>query len=109
MLSLDGAEHARHRGPWVPAWRRADVRQRLGGIVAAETDRLIDGFEAAGRADLRATLAGPLAAAVVGHALGLEADPFHRAALVRVDRGLGPGHDRRSRAVCGRPPRRSPS
>jgi len=75
MLSLDGAEHARHREPWVPAWRRADVHERLGPLVAAETDRLIDGFEADGRADLRSALAGPLAAAVVGHALGLAADP----------------------------------
>jgi len=75
MLSRDGAEHTRHRGPWAPAWRRADVHARLGEVVATETDRLIDTFEAAGRADLRARLAGPLAAAVVGHALGLEADP----------------------------------
>ncbi len=75
MLSRDGAEHARHREPWVPAWRRSDVHARLGGVVAAETDRLIDGFEAEGRADLRSALAGPLAAAVVGHALGLDAEP----------------------------------
>lgn len=75
MLSRDGAEHARHREPYVPGFRRADVHEHLGAVVAAETDRLIDGFAADGRADLRERLAGPLAAAVVGHALGLDAQP----------------------------------
>ncbi len=75
MLSRDGAEHARHREPYVPGFRRAEVHERLGALVAAETDRLIDGFERDGRADLRAQLAGPLAAAVVGHALSLDVDP----------------------------------
>jgi cytochrome P450 len=75
MLSRDGAEHTRHREPYVPGFRRADVHERLGEVVAGETDRLIDGFEADGRADLRARLAGPLAAAVVGHALDLGVDP----------------------------------
>ena len=51
------------------------MHERLGAVVATETDRLIDGFEADGHADLRARLAGPLAAAVVGHALDLDADP----------------------------------
>ena len=74
MLSLDGAAHTRHREPWVPGFRRADVHERLGEVVAAETDRLIDGFAADGRGDLRGLLAGPLAAAVVGHALELKAD-----------------------------------
>lgn len=75
MLSRDGAEHSRHREPYVLDFRRADVHERLGEVVAAETDRLIDAIERDGHADLRARLAGPLAAAVVGHALGLDAEP----------------------------------
>lgn len=75
MLSLDGAEHARHREPWLPRFRRGDVHERLGPLVAQETDRLLDAIADRGRADLRTELAGPLAAAVVGHALELEADP----------------------------------
>ena len=38
MLSLDGAEHARHRAPFVAAFRLGDVRERLAAAVAEETD-----------------------------------------------------------------------
>jgi cytochrome P450 len=41
-------------------------------MVEAETDRLIDAIEPHGRAELRRSLAGPLAASAVAHALGLE-------------------------------------
>jgi hypothetical protein len=54
-----------------PPFRRRDVLDRFSGPVAAEVDRLIDGFAADGRAELRTAFAGPLAAAVVAHALGL--------------------------------------
>jgi cytochrome P450 len=73
MLSLDGAEHRRHRAPFAPPFRRAPVRDRFTELVAAETDRLIDAFAPAGSAELRRAFAGPLAAAIVTHALGLEA------------------------------------
>ncbi|HYI37405.1 MAG TPA: cytochrome P450 [Thermoleophilaceae bacterium] len=75
MLSLDGDEHARHREPWLPRFGRGRVHEQLGPVVTRETDRLLDAISDLGRADLRAALAGPLAAAVVGHALELEADP----------------------------------
>ena len=75
MLSLDGAEHARHREPWLPRFGRGQVHERLGPVVTRETDRLLDAISDRGRADLRGALAGPLAAAVVGHALGLKSDP----------------------------------
>jgi cytochrome P450 len=52
--------------------RLAAVRERFTGSVEAEVDALIDGFEADGRAELRRSLAGPLAARVVGRLLGLE-------------------------------------
>jgi cytochrome P450 len=72
MLTLDGAEHARHRDPFARSFRRDAVRQRFTRMVEAETDRLIDAIEPHGRAELRRSLAGPLAASAVAHALGLE-------------------------------------
>jgi cytochrome P450 len=71
MLTLDGAEHARHRAPFARPFRLFPIGERFTGLVAAETDRLIDKIEPRGRAELRRELAGPLAAAMVTHALGL--------------------------------------
>ena len=39
MLSLDGAEHARHRAPFVAPLRLGEVRRRLAGAVEAEAAR----------------------------------------------------------------------
>jgi cytochrome P450 len=76
MLSLDGAEHARHRDPFAEAFRLAEVQARLERFAGAEAVRLVRGFAADGRAELRRGLAGPLAVAVVAEALGLgAADP----------------------------------
>jgi cytochrome P450 len=72
MLTLDGEEHRRHRAPFAAPFRLAAVRERFTEPVAEETDRLLDGIEAAGEAELRRELAGPLAAAIVTHALGLQ-------------------------------------
>jgi cytochrome P450 len=75
MLSLDGAEHRRHREPFADPFRRAAVRERLTEAVAAETDRLIDKLAPAGAGELRRGFAGPLAAATMARALGVpEAD-----------------------------------
>jgi cytochrome P450 len=71
MLTLDGADHRRHRAPFAGPFRLDAVRERFTAVVAEETERLIDGFEPAGRTELRRSFAGPLAAAVVMHALGL--------------------------------------
>lgn len=71
MLSLDGARHSRHRAAFAPDFKPRQVRERYGDFVAAETRRLVDGFRAGGRAELRRGLAGPLAVAVVAEALGL--------------------------------------
>jgi cytochrome P450 len=71
MLSLDGADHTRHREPFAHPFRPARVRDRLTGFVDAETDRLISAIQPAGRAELRREFAGPLAVAVVTEALGL--------------------------------------
>ena len=75
MLTLDGAEHRRHRAPFAPPFRLEAVRERFTAAVAEETERLIDAFAPAGQAELRRSFAGPLAAAVVMHALGLRGTP----------------------------------
>jgi cytochrome P450 len=76
MLSLDGSEHQRHRAPFAEAFKLAEVQARLEEFVEAEAARLVSGFAAAGRAELRRDLAGPLAVAAVADVLGLgQADP----------------------------------
>jgi cytochrome P450 len=76
MLSLDGTEHGRHRGPFARGFGHAEIRSRLAGYVTAEADRLMAALRPLGAADLRPGLAGPLAVAVVAEALGLgQADP----------------------------------
>jgi cytochrome P450 len=72
MLTLDGEEHRRHRDPFAGPFRLAAVRARFAEQVAEETERLIDAIEPAGAAELRRSLAGPLAVAVVTSALGFE-------------------------------------
>jgi cytochrome P450 len=72
MLSRDGVEHGRHRDPFARPFRLDAVRERFTAVVQAETDRLIDAIKPLGHAELRRSLAGPLAASVVAEALGLE-------------------------------------
>ena len=72
MLSLDGDEHARHRAPFVAPLRLAEVRERLASAVESEAARLVDALAPRGRGELRRGFAGPLAAAAVTHALGLD-------------------------------------
>lgn len=72
MLSLDGDEHARHRAPFVPAFRVGPVRERLAAAVHEEARGLVDGLAPDGRAELRQAFAGPLAARVITRALGLD-------------------------------------
>jgi cytochrome P450 len=72
MLTLDGVEHRRHREPFAGPFRLAPVRERFSAPVADETERLIDGIEVDGQAELRRAVAGPLAVAVVTHALGFD-------------------------------------
>ena len=76
MLSLDGTEHRRHRDPFAEAFRMSEIEGRLPGFTEATAERLVRGFAAEGRAELRRGLAGPLAVAVVAEVLGLgETDP----------------------------------
>jgi cytochrome P450 len=76
MLSLDGADHSRHREPFAHPFRPAPVRDRFADFIEAWTDRWITTTQPAGGAELRRELAGPLAVAVVTEALGLpDVDP----------------------------------
>ncbi|MGW2517356.1 cytochrome P450 [Streptomyces sp. NPDC001617] len=71
MLSLDGDAHARHRDPFAAPFRPRAVHDGFAAFVERETDRLVTALEPAGAAELRRTLAAPLAVAVVTEALGL--------------------------------------
>ena len=71
MLSLDGAEHTRHRAPFADALRLPRVREHFTGIVKSEARRLVESVAPMGQADLRRDLAGPLAVAVVAAALDM--------------------------------------
>ncbi len=73
MLSLDGAEHQRHRSPFAPPLRHAAVRSRLAARVDTTARAIVSGFAARGRAELRQELAAPLAVEVVASVLGLAA------------------------------------
>jgi cytochrome P450 len=71
MLSLDGAAHDRHRRPFTAPFSMADVHAQLAGFVTAEAGRLVTAIRPAGAGELRRSLAGPLAVAVVARVLGL--------------------------------------
>jgi cytochrome P450 len=76
MLSLDGAEHSRHRDPFAKAVRAPDTKARLTDAVAGHAARLVAALPpASGRAELRRGLAGQLAVAVMADLLGLDVDP----------------------------------
>jgi cytochrome P450 len=72
MLSLDGAEHERHRSPFAAAFRPSEVTRRYGEVVPRTARRLVADLAPRGAAELRRELAGPLAVAVVARSLGLE-------------------------------------
>jgi cytochrome P450 len=72
MLTRDGDEHARHRDPFARPFRLDAVRERFTAVVATETERLIDAIEPHGRAELRRSVAGPLAVAATATALGID-------------------------------------
>jgi cytochrome P450 len=76
MLSLDGAQHARHRGPFNRPFQHDQVASRLASLTRAEAGRLVSAVRPRGEAELRRAVAGPLAVTVVAEALGLgQADP----------------------------------
>ena len=72
MLSTDGPEHDRHRRPFARPFRLDAVRAALGPAADRAAARLVDAVAVRGAADLRAALAGPLAAEMMLIALGLD-------------------------------------
>lgn len=72
MLSLDGREHGRHRAPFIAPFRARAVRRSFAHEAAAEAALMVSRLERAGAGELRRGFAGPLAAAIVGRALGLD-------------------------------------
>jgi cytochrome P450 len=102
MLSLEGAEHARHRAPFGKDFRRLD---HLAVFAQEEARRLLDGLRAAGAAELRRGFAGPLAVSVMAESLGLHGvEPstvlsWYDAIVSAVDgvsAGIAPGERSRS-------------
>jgi cytochrome P450 len=71
MLSLDGAEHRRHRDPFADAFRKPEVMRRFAAQVEGEARQLVTTLAPAGSAEIRRDLAGPLAVKVVANALDL--------------------------------------
>ena len=70
MLSLDGADHTRHREPFEHPFGLARTRARFTPVVTTLVDDLVDALDGGG-GELRRGLAGPLSVAVVAEALGL--------------------------------------
>jgi cytochrome P450 len=71
MLSLDGPAHTAARKPFVGPFRPAQVAERFTARVTQLAVDLVAGIRPAGRAELRASVAGPLAVRVVADTLGL--------------------------------------
>jgi cytochrome P450 len=71
MLSVDGSEHNRHRLPFAPAFRPAVLREQFEEFLSTEARRLVMQLAPAGAAELRTTVAGPLAVSAIAEFLGL--------------------------------------
>jgi cytochrome P450 len=78
MLSTDGAQHARHRQPFVAPFTPPSVREHFHEFVHGEATRLVAKVAPHHEAELRTTVAGPLATACMRRALGLEDIPVDR-------------------------------
>ena len=112
MLSLDGAEHSRHRDPFASALRKPQTRAGLTQACEREAARLVTTLAANGNradgtgnrtgwngAELRRGLAGPLAVSVMAEMLGLDIAPAQLlawydaivAGVSALSEGDGPG------------------
>jgi cytochrome P450 len=74
MLSLDSAEHARHRAGFVDGMRPGQIESDHGSWLDTAAAALVERFLPAGRAELRTELAGPWSVLVMARVLGLSLD-----------------------------------
>jgi cytochrome P450 len=74
MLSLDGAEHARHRSAFVEGMRPSQIESAHGQWLDTAASTLVYRVARLGRAELRAELAGPWSVLVMARLLGLSLD-----------------------------------
>jgi cytochrome P450 len=63
--------HTRHRAPFTRPFRSEEIHARLDTFTRAEAGRLVAAIEPSGAAELRRTVAGPLAVTVMAEVLGL--------------------------------------
>jgi cytochrome P450 len=96
MLTLDGVAHSHHRDAFARPFR-LDAVQLFTTLIEAETERLIDVLEPNRGAELRGSLARPLAATVAAGALGLEVPDTAKIlgwydAIVGAVAGVAAGH-----------------
>lgn len=71
MLSLDGEEHARHRRAFAGHFRPALVRDEYESIIADRARELVSAIAGDGIAELRTSIAAPLAVESITTFLGL--------------------------------------
>jgi cytochrome P450 len=71
MLSLDGPAHSAARKPFAGPFRPAEVARRFTPRITELAAELVAGIRPAGRAELRAGFAGPIAVRVVAETLGI--------------------------------------
>jgi len=72
MLSLDGAAHRLHRDPFSAPFRLQAIGESVSPWIEGKVTQLISAVEPDGSADLRQTLARPLAVETMAHVLGLD-------------------------------------
>jgi cytochrome P450 len=80
MLSLDGAEHRRHRRPFVTGFRGRQTQTAQRSLVVGLAARLVESASRSGRMEVRTQVAGPLATGVMAAVLGLQAAGVDRLA-----------------------------
>lgn len=78
MLSTDGAEHSRHRQPFVSPFTLRRALDYFVDFVREESARLVAAVAPQHSAELRTAVAGPLATACMQRALGLDDIPVDR-------------------------------
>ena len=71
MLTTDGDEHARLRGPFERPFKLGTVRERFGAAIVEEAMGLIDAIAPLGSAEIGARFAAPFAVGMAGRMLGL--------------------------------------